>query len=69
MPRRKVGPGPGRAPAFRLKPNGKALALGPRGVANLPIVALLAPLGEILAAETLGAISEIGREREVVWFV
>ncbi|WP_298501010.1 hypothetical protein [uncultured Maritimibacter sp.] len=60
--RRVIGSGPGLTPAFRLQSDGETLPLRSRGVANLPIIALLASLEEILAAETLGPISQIGRE-------
>ena len=62
LPRRIVGPGPGLAPTLSLQADGETLALAPRGIANLPIIALLAPLGEILAAETLGTVRQIGRQ-------
>jgi len=54
LPRRIVDLGASFAPTFSLQADGETLPLSARGVANLPKIALLAPLGKILAAETLG---------------
>ena len=60
--RREILPGSGLALTLSLQTDGEALALCTGRVADLPIIALLTTLGEILAAETLGTVCQSGRE-------